>query len=113
MSVGERQRVFVFQTEEKSKDGRPYLMAFPESQITSLKTIWGGQCVYLEVNGIRMQESFEDVVKALGERVNAWETPPPPLTDDEIDALWDKEAAYYALHNEARGFARALINLLK
>lgn len=37
----------------------------------------------------------------------------PTLTDDEIDALWDKEAAYYALYNEVRGFTRALINLLK
>ncbi len=37
----------------------------------------------------------------------------PKLTDDEIDALWDKEAKYYALYNEARGFARALMNLLK
>lgn len=37
----------------------------------------------------------------------------PTLTDDEIDDLWDKEAEYYALYNEARGFARALINLLK
>ena len=47
----EQQRIFVFKTEEKSRDGRPYMMAFPESQITSLKTVWGGQRVYLEVNG--------------------------------------------------------------
>jgi hypothetical protein len=66
-------RVFVFKTKKLSNDGRPYLVAFPETQITSLKTIWGGQHVQLEVNGVEVQESFEHVVKALGDRVNAWE----------------------------------------
>jgi hypothetical protein len=66
-------RVFVFKTKKLSNDGRPYLVAFPEAQITSLKTIWGGQHVQLEVNGVEVQESFEHVVKALGDRVNAWE----------------------------------------
>jgi hypothetical protein len=37
----------------------------------------------------------------------------PTLTDEEIGALWDKEGAYYALYDEARDLARALINLLK
>lgn len=37
----------------------------------------------------------------------------PTLSNEEIDALWDKEAKYYALYNEARGFARVLMNLLK
>ncbi len=37
----------------------------------------------------------------------------PALSNEEIDDLWDKEAAYYALYDEARGFARALMNLLK
>jgi hypothetical protein len=37
----------------------------------------------------------------------------PALSDKEIDDLWDKEAEYYALYDEARGFARALMNLLK
>ena len=71
----EQQRVFVFKTKKLSSDGRPYLVAFPESKITSLKSIVGGQRVYLEVNGVEVQESFEDVVNALGYRVNAWGLP--------------------------------------
>jgi hypothetical protein len=35
------------------------------------------------------------------------------LTDQEIDALWDKESGYYALYDKARGFARALINRIR
>lgn len=73
MSAENLQRVFVFKTKKRSADGRPYLMAFPESQITSIKSLVGAQRLYLEVNGVETEESFEDFVKALGTRVNAWE----------------------------------------
>jgi hypothetical protein len=66
-------RVFVFETKQKSRDGRSYLLAIPEAQIMSLKSIVGGQRVYLEVNGVEVQGSFDGVVGALGERVNARE----------------------------------------
>lgn len=67
------QRVFVFRTKTLSRDGRPYLVAFPEAQITSLKSIWGGQHVDLEVNGVMVEGSFDKMVNVLGERVNASE----------------------------------------
>lgn len=66
-------RVFVFKTKEMSKDGRPYLVAIPEDQITSVKSIVGGHRVYLEINGIEMRESFEDFVSALGQRIDVCE----------------------------------------
>jgi len=30
-------------------------------------------------------------------------------TDEELDELWDEEGAYYALYEEARQFARAVL----
>jgi hypothetical protein len=33
-----------------------------------------------------------------------------PLTDDKLDQLWDDAAGYFALYQEARDFARALLN---
>jgi hypothetical protein len=66
-------RVFVFKTKEKSRDGRPYLAAFHESKIKSIKSIVGGHNCYLEINGIEVQGSFESFVEALGTRINVWE----------------------------------------
>ena len=37
----------------------------------------------------------------------------PMLTDEMIDQLWDDSAGYYALYDEARTFARNLIELLQ
>jgi hypothetical protein len=37
-------------------------------------------------------------------------TPPPePPTDEELDELWDEEARYFNLYEEARRFARAVL----
>ena len=37
-------------------------------------------------------------------------TPPPkPPTDEELDSLWDEEAGYFNLYEEARIFARAVL----
>jgi hypothetical protein len=33
------------------------------------------------------------------------------LSDDQIDDLWDEEAGYYNLYEEARRFARRLLSL--
>ena len=36
-------------------------------------------------------------------------TPPEPPTDEELDQLWDEEAEYFNLYEEARCFARAVL----
>lgn len=35
--------------------------------------------------------------------------PPEPPTDEELDSLWDEEAGYFNLYEEARIFARAAL----
>ena len=35
--------------------------------------------------------------------------PPEPPTDEELDELWDEEARYFNLYEEARRFARAVL----
>jgi hypothetical protein len=63
-------KVFVFKTKKKSKDGRNYLLAIPEDQITEIKSIVGGQLVYLVVNGQEVSGSFEELVESLGHRID-------------------------------------------
>ena len=47
---------------------------------------------------------------ALASTRAALATPPPePPTDEELDELWDEEARYFNLYEEARCFARALL----
>jgi len=37
-------------------------------------------------------------------------TPPPkPPTDEELDELWDTQSSYFSLYEEARCFARAVL----
>ena len=62
-----QKRIFVFR--ERSK-GRPMLHAFPENEIYSIKSQWGSQNVYLEINGIEVEGSFDELLKILGERVD-------------------------------------------
>ena len=41
---------------------------------------------------------------------DALDTPPPkPPTDEELDEVWDEEASYFNLYEEARRFARAVL----
>lgn len=65
-----KQRVFVFTTPSKDGKSRPMLYAFPEDEIVSIKSQWGSQNVYLEVNGIEVEGSFEKLIEMLGERVD-------------------------------------------
>ena len=46
------------------------LYAFPEDKIVSVKSQWGSQNVYLEINGLEVQGSFDQFVSMLGERVD-------------------------------------------
>ena len=64
------QRIFVFKTERITSDGRPYLLAFPENQITELRSVVGAHNVQLAVNGVSVTASFNDLIDALGERVD-------------------------------------------
>jgi hypothetical protein len=62
------QRIFVFKTFEKILDGRPKLLAIPENQIKELSTIYGSQNVFVYVNGIKVDYSFDQLIKELGVR---------------------------------------------
>lgn len=57
-------RFIQFRTE--SNDGeRPYLITLNVNDIKEIKTQWGSQNVYLEVNGIRMKGSYEQLLELL------------------------------------------------
>ena len=62
------QRIFVFKTFEKISDGRPKLLAIPENQIKELNTIYGSQNLFVYVNGIKVDYSFDQLIKELGIR---------------------------------------------
>lgn len=64
-----KQRIFVFKQPSDGKN-RPMLYAFPEDKIVSVKSQWGSQNVYLEINGLDVQGSFDQFVSMLGERVD-------------------------------------------
>ena len=64
-----KQRVFVFKQPYDGKN-RQMLYAFPEDKIVSVKSQWGSQNVYLEINGLDVQGSFDQFVSMLGERVD-------------------------------------------
>jgi hypothetical protein len=65
----QKKKIFVFKTKEKSRDGRNYLLAILEDQITEIKSIVGGQNVYLVVNGQEVSGSFEELIESLGQRI--------------------------------------------
>ena len=64
-----KQRIFVFKQPSDGKN-RQMLYAFPEDKIVSVKSQWGSQNVYLEINGLEVQGSFDQFVSMLGERVD-------------------------------------------
>jgi hypothetical protein len=47
----------------KNDDGRPFLLAILESQLKEIRSICGGQNVYLVVNGTEVEGSFEEFLK--------------------------------------------------
>ena len=64
-----RERIFVFK-EHSSEYSRPLIYAFPESKIHTLTTQLGSSNIYVDVNGIRMDASFDEVLELLGERID-------------------------------------------
>ena len=63
-------RIFVFKTKPLDKGVHSYLMAIPENQINMVKSIQWGDTTYLEVNGIMVNGSLDNIVKLLGERLD-------------------------------------------
>lgn len=54
-----------FKTIEKSNDSRKYKVCFHHSEIKKIKTIFGGENVYLEVNNIPVEGSYQYLIKLL------------------------------------------------
>ena len=66
------ERIFVFTETESSMKGetRPFMYAFPESEIKEVRTQRGSQNCYLVVNGHEVNGSFDDLVNLLGLRID-------------------------------------------
>ena len=54
-----------FTSTEKSKDGRKSVFSLPVSEIKKIESILGGECVYLKVNGIRVEGSYQHLKELL------------------------------------------------
>jgi hypothetical protein len=70
------ERIFVF-TESKSSaqnsfrtSERPRKYAIPESEIKMIRTQLGSERVYLVVNELEVEGTFDELVALLGERVD-------------------------------------------
>lgn len=63
-------RVFVFKQKLSDSSLRPLLHAFRESEIKTIESMWGSQNCYLVVNGKTVEGSFDELVRALGVRVD-------------------------------------------
>lgn len=68
------ERIFVFTETERSMKGkmaaRPFMYAYRESEIKEVRTQRGSQNCYLEVNGLEVNGSFDELVNLLGERID-------------------------------------------
>jgi hypothetical protein len=66
------ERVFVFTEAESSMKNRtrPFIYAFPESEIKWVQTQRGSQNCYLVVNGHEVDGSFDELVNLLGLRID-------------------------------------------
>ena len=68
------ERVFVFTEAESHMKGkmktRPFMYAFRESEIKVVRTQRGSQNCYLEVNGLEVNGSFDELVNLLGLRID-------------------------------------------
>jgi hypothetical protein len=64
-----KKRIFVFYEKAHSKYERPKILALPEDQIQIIESQAGSENVYLKVNGVEVQGSFENLIAILGEKV--------------------------------------------
>lgn len=65
-------RVFVFKQKVPNSYNkqRPLLYAFKESEIKTIESQQGSQNCYLAINGLEVEGSFDDFIRALGTRVD-------------------------------------------
>ena len=70
------ERIFVFTESKRSAENsfrtseRPRRYAFRESEIVEIYTQVGSENVYLMVNGVQVEGTFDEFVALLGERVD-------------------------------------------
>ena len=68
------ERVFVFTEAESHMKSRmvsrPFMYAFRENEIKEIRTQRGSQNCYLEVNGLEVNGSFDELVNLLGLRID-------------------------------------------
>jgi len=63
-------RVFVFKTCETNSRGFNKIVAIPEDKVETIESYYGSHNVYLKVNGIETDSSFERFVELMGKRVD-------------------------------------------
>lgn len=63
------EQVFVFKVKNKD-NSRPYLYAVPSSKIEMIESRYGSQNVYLVINGVEVEGSFDEFLKLFGDRVD-------------------------------------------
>lgn len=62
-----KDRVLVFQGIRKEKYERPLIYAIPLQSIQTIRTQWGSQNAWVEVNGVTVDATFDEVLDAIGE----------------------------------------------
>jgi len=63
-------KIFVFTQINRTGNSRPYLLAIPEKKINSIESQMGSENVYLKVNGIEVEGSFNYLVSFFGDRMD-------------------------------------------
>ena len=58
-------KIFEFKTITKGNNGRPFLIAFPANKIEKIESQVGSQNVFLRINNIEVDGSYEDFIKEL------------------------------------------------
>jgi hypothetical protein len=62
--------VFVFKLRRRNANDRYRLWAVPRHAIQTIETQMGSQNVYLLVNGVEVEGSFDEFIKQLGTRID-------------------------------------------
>jgi hypothetical protein len=66
----QKPRLFVFTQKKKITDGRNFIVAIPEDKIEKIQTIHGSHNIYMIVNDIEVEGSFEDFIQEFGSPCN-------------------------------------------
>jgi len=60
-------RILIFKT--MPEIDRPHILAIPEDKITKIESQVGSENCYCKVNGMRVDASFDEVIRLLGDGV--------------------------------------------